>query len=107
MCLHELHTAIAEGIGVITVVLNNDDYAIISEGAVAEFGIEERTYGWAEHPISFVEVAEGMGVESTAAKTPDEISHALDEALASEDPTLIEVPTDPREPQAAAWMGGD
>lgn len=107
MCLHELHTAIAEGIDVITVVLNNNDYAIISEGGVAEFGIEERAYGWGDHPISFAEVADGMGVEGTVAKTTDEISDALDEALASEGPALIEVPTDPREPQAAAWMGGN
>ena len=107
MCLHELHTAIAEGIDVITVVLNNNDYAIISEGGVAEFGIEERAYGWGDHPISFAEVAGGMGVEGTVAKTTDEISDALDEALASEGPALIEVPTDPREPQAAAWMGGN
>jgi acetolactate synthase-1/2/3 large subunit len=107
MCLHELHTAVAEGIDVITVVLNNDDYAIISEGGVAEFDTEERAYGWAEHPISFATVAEGMGVDSTVAKTPDEIANALDEALASDGPALIEVPTDPREPQAAAWMGGN
>jgi acetolactate synthase-1/2/3 large subunit len=107
MCLHELHTAVAEDIGVITVVLNNNDYAIISEGGAAEFGIEARAYGWGEHPISFVTVAEGMGVDGTVATTPDEISSAMDEALASEGPTLIEIPTDPREPQAAAWMSGE
>jgi len=107
MGIHELHTAIAEDIGVITVVLNNNDYAIISEGGVAEFGIEEQTYGWAEHPISFAKVAEGMGVDGTVAETPDEISNAMDEALASEEPALIEISTDPREPQAAAWMDGE
>jgi len=107
MCLHELHTTVAEDIGVITVVLNNDDYAIISEGSASEFGTDERTYGWADHSISFATVAEGMGVESTVATTVDEIATAMDTALLSDGPTVVEIPTDPLEPQAAAWMSGE
>ncbi|MFT4947417.1 MAG: acetolactate synthase-1/2/3 large subunit, partial [Natronomonas sp.] len=98
MCLHELHTAASEEIPVTVVVFNNDDYAIISEEAERSFGLGG--YGWEDAPLDFVAIAEGMGIEASRAETPAEIEAELAEALDSDDPVLVEVPTDPGEPQA-------
>lgn len=104
MCIHELHTAVAEDIDVVTVVLNNNDYAVISDGAVSEFGITEEIFGWGDSPIDFTTVAEGLGLASFRATTPAEISSALEAALAEDDASVVEIKTDPLEPQTAAWM---
>lgn len=104
MCLHELHTAVAENIDVVTVVFNNSDYAIISDGATSEFGVREQAYGWEGSPIDFTTVAEGLGIESFAATTREEISSAMTDALSRDRPTLVEITTDPLEPQTAEWM---
>lgn len=105
MCLHELHTAVAEEVPVVVVVFNNDDYAIISEEAGRNYDLRPHEYAWADHAINFVAVAEGMGMDATRADAPNEIHDALSDALASDRPTLIEVRTDPDEPQASEWMG--
>ncbi|WP_423751619.1 thiamine pyrophosphate-binding protein [Salinirarus marinus] len=104
MCVHELHTAVSEGIPVTVVVLNNSDYAIISEEASRSYDLDEMAYGWDETPIDCCAVAAGMGMETLRAETPAEIRDALGTALDSDEPTLVEIPTDPTEPQASVWM---
>jgi len=104
MCIHELHTAIAEDIDVVTVVFNNNNYAIISDGASAEFGIPEEVFGWGESPIDFATVADGLGLANFQAETPEEISSALEAALSADGASVVEIMTDPLEPQTAAWM---
>lgn len=104
MCLHELHTALAEKIPLVIVVLNNNDYAVISEAGHAEFGIEEGAYGWGSTMIDFTTVAEGMGLESFQADRRDEITNSLESALDLDVPSLVEIKTDPKEPQTATWM---
>ncbi|WP_435181092.1 thiamine pyrophosphate-binding protein [Halorussus sp. AFM4] len=104
MCVHELHTAAAEDLPVTVVVLNNDDYAIISEEAGRSYRLSEREYGWADVPVDFAAVAEGMGVEAYRADAPADIRDSLDAALGSDGPTLVEVRTDPLEPQASQFM---
>jgi len=105
MCVHELHTAASEDLPLTVVVLNNDDYAIISEEASRNYRLSEQEYGWTDAPIDLAAVAEGMGVDAYRADTPDEIHDSLDTALRSEGPTLIEIRTDPLEPQASQFMG--
>ncbi|MCD2205217.1 thiamine pyrophosphate-dependent enzyme [Halobacterium sp. KA-6] len=83
MCIHELHIAVAEGISIVVVVFK---------------------YEWANHSIDFVTVAEGMGMDATRADTSEKIREALSHALASKCPSLVEVRTDPDEPQASEWM---
>jgi acetolactate synthase-1/2/3 large subunit len=104
MCIHELHTAVDEGIPLTTIALNNSDYAIISEEAGRSYALSEGAYGWDETPIDLVGVAEGMGMDATRAETPEAIREEVESALESDGPTLIEVPTDPREPQASVHM---
>jgi len=59
MCLHELHTLADGDIDVTVVVLNNSDYAIISEEAGRSYRMDEGEYGWADTPVSYTTVAEG------------------------------------------------
>jgi acetolactate synthase-1/2/3 large subunit len=104
MCIHELHTIVSEDIPVVIVVFNNADYAIISENGASEHDLPDHTYGWPENPIEFVTVADGVGLPTYAAESPDEISEVVSLAVATDEPALIEIPTDPLEPQAASWM---
>lgn len=107
MCLHELHTLAAEGLDLTVVVFTNHDYAIISEEASRSYGLPETVYGWEDAPIDFVGVAESLGIAAKRATTPAEVERTLDEARRTDEPTLIEVPTDPTEPQASEWMRRD
>jgi acetolactate synthase-1/2/3 large subunit len=102
MCLHELHTLAAEDLDVTVVVFANRDYAIISEEAARSYGLEG--YGWGDTPIDFVAVAEGLGLSATRAEAAAEITAAVETARTGDNPALVEVPTDPEEPQASEWM---
>ncbi|WP_255192624.1 thiamine pyrophosphate-binding protein [Natronobeatus ordinarius] len=104
MCLHELHTLVGEGIDVTVVVLNNSDYAIISEEAGRNYRMEPGEYGWESAPVSYATVAEGLGLEAMRAETTDDVAATVAEAIDSEGPTLVEIPTDPAEPQASVFM---
>ena len=97
MALHELHTAVEEAVGVVTVVLDNADYAIISGRGERRFGMDR--FDWPRSPIAFVDLAEALGVAAERAETPEAIADAVDAALGASGPRLIEVPTDPGEPQ--------
>ena len=104
MCVHELHTLAAEGIDVTVVAFTNDDYAIISEEASRSYDLPAGAYGWAETAIDLVAVASGMGVRAERVTDRDAVGEALTSALAHDGPALIEVATDPDEPQASEWM---
>lgn len=104
MCLHELHAVADENIDVTIVVLNNSDYAIISEEAGRNYRMEEGEYGWDETHVSYTTVGEGLGLDVERAETPDEVEVTVAEAIKSEGPTIVEVPTDPYEPQSGVWM---
>jgi acetolactate synthase-1/2/3 large subunit len=38
------------------------------------------------------------------AETPAEIDAAVGDAVRADEPVLVEIPTDPLEPQASEWM---
>ena len=102
MCLHELHTLAAEDLPVTVVVLNNDDYAVISEEAVRAYDLDR--YDWPERAVSFVAVAEGLGVDAVRATTPADVRGAVEAAVRADGPRLVEVPTDPDEPQVSGRL---
>ncbi|WP_128906448.1 thiamine pyrophosphate-binding protein [Halorubrum amylolyticum] len=104
MCVHELHTLAAEGLDVTVVAFNNDDYAIISEEASRSYDLPASAYGWAEAGLDLVAVAEGMGVRSERVTERDAVGEAVASALDHGGPSLIEVVTDPGEPQASERM---
>jgi len=104
MAVHELHTAAAEDLPVTTVVFRNEDYAIISDGAERDHGLPPGSYAWADSPIDFVALAESMGVSATRAASPGAVREAVAAAVDADEPRLIEVPTDPSEPQASDYL---
>lgn len=104
MAIHELHTAVAEELPITIVVLNNDDYAIISEEATRSYGLESGAYGWSSAPIDFSTVAEGMGMTAFRASDVSQLETCVTEAISRDEPVLVEIRTDPNEPQASAVM---
>ncbi|MFC6614703.1 thiamine pyrophosphate-binding protein [Halopenitus salinus] len=103
MCLEELHTIVAESLDVTVFVFNNDDYAIISEEAERSYELGANAYGWTDAPLDCAGIAEGMGMDTRRAETPDGIREAARESIGN-GPTLVEIPTDPDEPQAGEFM---
>ncbi|PAU83398.1 acetolactate synthase [Halorubrum salipaludis] len=104
MCVHELHTLAAEGLDVTVVAFNNDDYAIISEAASRSHDLPAGAYGWAEAGLDLVAVAEGMGVRADRVTELEAVGDAVASGVAHDGPALIEIVTDPNEPQASEWM---
>ncbi|WP_254864625.1 thiamine pyrophosphate-binding protein [Halovivax gelatinilyticus] len=104
MCIHELHTAVAEGLPITVVVFRNEDYAIISEEAERSYALRPSAYGWSDAPIDFVALAESLGMSGVRAADSDALSDAVTDAVARDEPVLVEVPTDPNEPQASEWL---
>jgi acetolactate synthase-1/2/3 large subunit len=107
MAVHELHTAVAEDLPITVVVFNNDDYAIISEEAERSYGLEPGAYGWPSAAIDFSTVAEGMGMTALRAEDVSDLEECVAEAVARDEPVLVEIRTDPDEPQASAFMGDE
>lgn len=97
MAIHELHTAVVEDLPLVVVVFRNDDFSIISEQAERVHDIGR--FDWASSPIDYRSIAEGMGMASERAEAPGRIESALADALSREEPVLVEIPTDPHEPQ--------
>ena len=100
MAVEELHTLAAESIPVLVAVLNNNDYATISAEAAASFSLESGEYAWQETPIQFADIAEAMGVPARRPETPGEIRAAVTAYTDDPRPMLLEIQTDPDEPQA-------
>jgi acetolactate synthase-1/2/3 large subunit len=97
MCIHELATAVQEGLDVTLVVSNNSDYAVISKQLP---GTDTPAFAW-ESP-DFPTIAEGFGWDATAVDDRTGLEAALDDALGSDGPTLVDVTTPTEEPSAAA-----
>ena len=104
MCVHELHTLASEGVDVTVVALNNDDYAIISEEAERSYDFEPGAYGWDGAGLDLVAIADGMGVAAERVDTREAVGEAVANAIDHDGPSLVEVMTDPAEPQASEWM---
>ncbi|MFC6875393.1 thiamine pyrophosphate-binding protein [Halobellus marinus] len=100
MCLHELHTAVAEELPIVVVLLNNNDYAVISDDAESNYGFEKGTYAWREAPIDFNAIAEGVGMDASKIGSIDELEQSIRDALENNQPTLLEVPIVSTDPQA-------
>lgn len=93
----ELETARRLGARVITVVLADASYSLIRHG---QAGRGLPNYGVDFTPIDSVLTAQACGVEAIRATTAAEITSAVQEAAATNQSLLVEVPIDPD-----AWHG--
>lgn len=104
MCIHELHTVVAENLPITVVVFVNEDYAIISDEAGRSYDLDAGQYNWETAPIDFSVLAASFGMRAERAETPSEIQSSLKSTIDADEPVLLEIPTDPEEPQASDWM---
>ncbi len=103
--LTELETAVRCGINTVTVVNNNHSLN-------QEKGINERVYGeqtpgsdglWIFPEADFAAIAESMGGLGLTVERPGDFAGALEQALASGRPAVIDVKTDIDSITPAAW----
>jgi acetolactate synthase I/II/III large subunit len=89
--LPELSTARKYGIGLVTVVFNDQAYGNVRRSQVEQF--EGRIMGSELRNPDFVELAESFGVRGARATTPAELQGLLQETLGtSTEPVVIDVP---------------
>jgi 3D-(3,5/4)-trihydroxycyclohexane-1,2-dione acylhydrolase (decyclizing) len=112
----EIVTAVAEGIKITIVLVDNHGFQCIlglqREVGVADFGNELRYRSQPDAapagdyvPIDFQKHAESMGANAIFAATADEVREALRVARQSEKTTVVVVPVDPenRMPAMGTW----
>ena len=94
--IQSLWTMAREGLDVTTVIYNNRSYSVLNMeldrvGADAAAGpIARSMFDLAEPPIDFVAIANGLGVDAVSADTADGFTSALERALATDGPALVE-----------------
>ena len=91
--LQELATARRYGLGLVTVLFNNNAYGNVLRDQQLRY--EGRVIGAELENPDFVALAASYGVASRRAGSPDELSTAVAGALAGGAPALIEVPIEP------------
>jgi acetolactate synthase-1/2/3 large subunit len=90
----ELETAVRNGINAVIVVNNNYSGGV---GETSPF----------EHSVSLAKIAQDFGCFGVRVEKPDEIRGALDAALASGRPAVVEVVSDPNVRAKRAWSPGE
>jgi acetolactate synthase-1/2/3 large subunit len=96
----ELATAVQYGINLVTVVFNNSSYGNVRRDQIQ--GFDGRVIGSDLVNPDFVRLAESFGVAGCQAGSPAELRRALEQALSSGAPALIEVPVE-RGSEASPW----
>jgi acetolactate synthase-1/2/3 large subunit len=107
--LAELETAARFGINAIMLVNNN--YALNQEKHLFDAAYKGQQRGRAtemwhfNHDVNFARVAEAMGCVGIRVDRPEDIRPALDKALASNAPAVVEVISDVDAMSKRAWTG--
>jgi acetolactate synthase-1/2/3 large subunit len=96
MSLNELGTAAEYGIGVKTVILNNNEQGMVTQ--LQRLYYDERFAHSHQKNPDFVRVGEAMGVASRRAVRPDELEERLEWLLTHDGPALLEVMVEPKTP---------
>jgi acetolactate synthase-1/2/3 large subunit len=87
--VQELATAAQYGLGLVTIVFNNNSYGNVLRDQAQQFG--GREIGCRLENPDFVRLAESFAVAAERVRTPAELGPALERALAADRPALIEV----------------
>jgi acetolactate synthase-1/2/3 large subunit/sulfoacetaldehyde acetyltransferase len=95
MTSQDLETAVRERIPVITVVMTNNCWG--SEKAYQKYFFNERYVGADFTNPRFDEYARLFGALGLRVEKADELGPALEQALAAQVPTVLEIPVDPDE----------
>jgi acetolactate synthase-1/2/3 large subunit len=98
--VQDLATAVEYGLNLVTIVFNNNAYGNVLRDQKRLF--EGRVIGAVLRNPDFVKLAESFGVAASRAQDPAALRGALEVALASGAPALIEVPVDAAS-EASPW----
>jgi acetolactate synthase-1/2/3 large subunit len=105
--VQELGVCAQQQIPVVFIVQNNAGYMSIRGGQrkiMDRHLITEFSRGGDAYAVEMTEVAKGFGVEAVKVEQSDDLQPALEGALASEGPMLVEVPTS--RDAAGPWVPG-
>ena len=91
----EFETAVRYGLKVVTVIMNNNCWG--SEKAYQRYAFNERYVGADTNNPRFDAYAELFGGKGFYVERPEDIGDAFLEALGTDGPSIIEIPTDPDE----------
>ena len=86
----ELATAVQYGINAVVIVFNDNAYGNVLRAQIEQF--DRHVLGTRLHNPDFVQLAQVYGARGVRAHAADQLAAALREAVATEAPTLIEVP---------------
>lgn len=89
MNLNELATVTRNEIPIVTIVLNNHVLGMVRQWQSLFYG-QRYSHTVLEDKVDFVKVAEAMGAKAFRITRPEEVKPVLREALALEEPVLIE-----------------
>jgi acetolactate synthase-1/2/3 large subunit len=96
----EMATAVQHGIGVVAVVFNNNAYGNVLRDQMTVF--DGRVLGAELHNPDFVTMAKSFGMAAERVESPEALEKALEKAIASGSPALIEVPVE-RGSETSPW----
>jgi benzoylformate decarboxylase len=97
-----LWSAVHENVPVVFVVLNNLEYGILKNFMLGQSDYNARRHGFlamdiCDPQIDFQSLAKSMGVDSAFVESPHDISMAVEAALKTQKPYLVEIPVAPVE----------
>ena len=90
--LADVETAVREELPVTVVVFDNESLASSKMSQVANEGVDVSTDF---EPVDFAQVARGFGAAGAVVDDPDEFAAELDDAIARDRPTVLDVQVDP------------
>jgi pyruvate dehydrogenase (quinone) len=96
MLMAEFATCVKYGLPVKVIVIKNNSLGMIKWEQMVFLGHPE--YGCELQPIDFATFARACGASGIAVEDPAHCGHAIDQALATEGPVLVEALVDPHEP---------
>lgn len=101
MCMHELHTAVEEGLDMVVVISDNSDYGVISKSPKIADYTAGHQFTWTSP--DFTALADGFGCWATSVDSTSGLRTAVEEAFARDDPIpkVISANVETTEPSAA------
>jgi sulfoacetaldehyde acetyltransferase len=99
MSVHETMTAVEEGLGVVAVVFNNQQWGAEKRNQIDFYddryvGVD---IGHDKGGFDFAAIAEAMGAVGRRIEDPAQLTSAFSDALAGDRPVVLEVMVDPKE----------
>ena len=103
--IQELETCARHEIPLVAVINCDYQWAMEIPGQSADFGSRDACVGVEHYPARYDRIAEGFGCHAESVSRPDELGAALERALASQRPAVVQVVTDPKQNELPPGLG--